>query len=91
LDNPGSVHEIEKARESALRTRKPHVMVYFSDQPSTPRSLKEMDQWRKVMEFRERLENMSLCVKYEGVPQFTDLVRAPLTTFLQEYVSTGPS
>jgi hypothetical protein len=34
---------------------------------------------------------MSLCVKYEGVPQFTDLVRAPLTTFLQEYVSTGPS
>jgi hypothetical protein len=66
-------------------------MVYFSNQPSTPRSLEEMDQWRKVMEFRERLEKMSLCVTYEGVPQFTDLVRAHLTTFLQEYVSPGPS
>jgi len=43
------------------------------------------------MEFRERLEKMSLCVTYEGVAQFTDLVRAHLTTFLQEYVSPGPS
>jgi hypothetical protein len=87
----GSVHEIEKACESALLTRKPHVMVYFSDQPSRPPSLEEMDQWRKVMEFREQLEKKGLCVRYEGVQQFTDLVRTHLTAFLQDYVAAGPS
>ena len=44
-----------------------------------------------MMEFRERLEKMGLCVKYEGVQQFTDLVRGHLTAFLQDYVSTAPS
>lgn len=85
--NSGSAQEISRACELALRTRRPHVMVYFSDTPATIRSLDEAEQQRKLFEFKEQLLKMRVQIwTYESVPQFADIVRKHLTAFLQDHV-----
>ena len=85
----GSSSEIERACESALRRRRPHVMVYFSEQPASPKTTQELDQWRKVVEFREKVEKLGLAVPYESVQDFAEQVRKHLTAFLHD--QTAPS
>jgi hypothetical protein len=85
----GSASEIERACEAALTRRKPHVMVYFSDRPAAPRTLDEIDQWRKVVEFRTKVEKAGLCIAYTTVPDFAAHVRRHLTTFLQDQVAAS--
>jgi hypothetical protein len=80
----GSSHEIERACESALRRRKPRVMVYFSERPSAPRTLEEIDQWRKVVEFRDRLGKLGLYFSYDSVQSFATLVRSHLDSVVEE-------
>jgi hypothetical protein len=82
--NSGSSHEIERACESALRRRKPKVMVYFSERPSAPKTLDEIDQWRKVVEFRERLGKLGLYFTYDSVQTFADLARKHLDSVIGE-------
>ena len=85
----GSISEIERACESALRRSKPHVMVYFSERPAVPRRVDEIDQLRKVVEFREKVEKLGLCVPYTTVQEFSDQLRKHLTTFLHDQVSSS--
>ena len=87
LRESGSAHEIERACASALRRGKPHVMVYFCERPSNPKTVEEIDQLRKVLEFRSRLDQVGLCSAYDNVQQFTDLVRQHLSKFLQDYLA----
>ena len=87
LAESGTVYEIERACASALQRGKPHVMVYFCERPSNPRSVEEADQLRKVLEFRDRLKDVGLFSSYENVQQFTNLVRQHLSNFLQDYIS----
>lgn len=85
----GSVHEIERAFQAALSRGKPHIMVYFSQQPAMPRTLDEIDQWRKVVEFRERVETLGLCVPYSNVQEFADQVRKHLSAFLHDQLPSS--
>jgi hypothetical protein len=85
--NSGSSHEIERACESALRRRTPKVMVYFSERPSAPKTLDEIDQYRKVVEFRERLSKLGLYFTYDSVQSFADLVRNHLGGVIAEFAS----
>jgi hypothetical protein len=80
----GSSHEIERACELALRHQKPKVMVYFSERPSAPRTLEEIDQWRKVVEFRDRLGKLGLYFTYDSVQAFAGLVRNHLKSIVEE-------
>jgi len=86
LAESGSAYEIERACASGLRRGKPHVMVYFCERPSNPKTVEEIDQLRKVLEFRGRLDHVGLCSAYENVQQFTDMVRQHLSKFLQDYL-----
>lgn len=86
----GSSYEIERACESALRRRRPHVMVYFSEQPASPKTIEEIDQWRKVVEFREKIDTLGLSCPYVSVQEFADHVRKHLTAFLHDQVQASP-
>lgn len=85
----GSASEIDRACESALSEGKPHVMVYFSERPGVPKTREDIAQWGKVVDFREKVEKMALCVPYASVQDFADHVRKHLTTFLQDQVSAS--
>lgn len=87
LAQSGSSYEIQRACDSALRRGRPHVMVYFSDQPASPRTIEEIDQWRKVVEFREKVDKLGLSMPYRSVQEFADQVRKHLSGFLHDQAS----
>jgi len=86
----GTAHEILRACEAALKAERktPHVMVYFSDQPSALSTVQEVDEYRKVIAFRDKLRAIGLCETYHSVQNFTDLVRKHLSAFVKNYVTT---
>jgi len=84
----GSSHEIERAVEAAMRRGKPKVMVYFCDRPSSPKTVEEIDQWRKVVEFRDRLGKLGLYFTYDSVQDFTSMARKHLDSVLDELVTS---
>jgi len=83
----GTEHEIQTAIDSWKAKGSPHVMIYFSQQPYSPKSKAETDQWGSVLQFREKLEadGKGLWGDYETPQKFRDALRQHLTQFLHEH------
>ncbi|MFZ0592624.1 MAG: hypothetical protein WAM39_19355 [Bryobacteraceae bacterium] len=54
------------------------VMFYFCEAPWTPRTIAELDQARKVLQFRSELEGIALISTYVEHERFADTVRPHL-------------
>lgn len=80
----GTEHELQRAYVAWKTSDHPYVMLYFNQQPYSPKSLAELDQWRAVLEFRERFPKEALCWTYDGSVEFPDLVRRHLQAYLRE-------
>ena len=80
----GTEHEINLACEAWERTGRPEIMVYFNEQPYTPKSAEEAEQWGRVLAFRERFQRKGLSWSYDGTADFVRLVRRHLTKLLRE-------
>src|SRR6266436_4101075 len=74
----GTEHEIRKAYEAWKRNNHPHIMLYFNEEPYSPK-LEELDHWRQVLSFKKEVSQEALYCEYKGIDQFTDLVRDHLT------------
>jgi hypothetical protein len=81
----GTEHEILAAYEAWKSRRRPHLMVYFNQKPYAPQSADEMEQWRKVLEFRQRFPKEGLWWTYKGKADFERLVRSHLTSIISSY------
>ena len=77
----GTEHEIQKAYEAWKRNNHPHIMLYFNEEPYSPK-LEELDQWRQVLSFKKEISQEALYWEYKGIDHFTDLVRAHLSQFI---------
>ena len=53
-------------------------MVYFSGQPASPQTSAELEQWQRVLKFREEMPREQLWWSYTTPVQFERLVRAHL-------------
>jgi tetratricopeptide (TPR) repeat protein len=80
--NSGTEHELRKAWSSWEKNKRPQVMVYFNQEPYSPKSKAETDQWGAVLEFQENFPQEGLWWSYSGNDQFERLVRNHLTAFL---------
>jgi hypothetical protein len=80
--NSGSEHEFRLAHEAWKRTGRPQIMVYFKQQPYTPKTRDETDQWGQVLDFQSNFPKEGLWWPYRGRAQFEPLVRNHLTQFL---------
>ncbi len=82
----GTEEEITRAiTRRATRSDMP-VFIYFCERPFWPRSLDDIDQLRRVFEFRERLarEEKAFPWDYGDEVKFRDLVRSHLCKRLRE-------
>ena len=62
-----SEHEIQTAYESWKATGRPHVMLYFNQEPHPPlKSREETDQMAKVLEFKARFADSVHYKSYTG-------------------------
>ena len=79
----GTEHEFRKAYEGWKSKREPHIMMYFSERPYAPKSSEEMDQWSKVINFKEKFPHEGLWWPYKEATEFQKLVRTHLTQFIR--------
>jgi acetoin utilization deacetylase AcuC-like enzyme len=78
----GTEHEFTVAYESWKRSGYPHIMMYFNHKPYSPKSPEEMDQWTKVLGFKESFPKEGLWWRYNGRADFVRQVRSHLQRFV---------
>ncbi len=59
-------------------------MLYFSEQPHSPRR-DELEQWGKVLDFKEEFQNAGLLWSYPGPEGFEALLRQHATKFVLDF------
>jgi tetratricopeptide (TPR) repeat protein len=86
----GTEHELRKAWASWKQNGKPDVMVYFSQQPASPQTSAEAEQWHLVLKFREELPGEQFWWSYENPIAFERLVRGHLEDVVDRRLSGAP-
>ncbi|MGA1839902.1 MAG: hypothetical protein ACMUIU_04670 [bacterium] len=86
-DNAGSgtEEEFRIAYEKWEQFHELHILFYFSQAPYTPKNKGEIEQWGKVIAFREELEWIGLVRAYKSLDEFTSMVRDHLSMLLQKW------
>lgn len=79
----GTEHEVMTAYEKWKQSGHPQIMIYFNQQPYSPQSRAELDQWRQVLDFREHFPREGLWWPYQGRREFEKLVRNHLTQIIR--------
>jgi 3',5'-cyclic AMP phosphodiesterase CpdA len=80
----GTEHEFRRAYESWRMQRHPQIMFYFCERSYTPRSKEEVDQWGKVLHFKQTFPREGLSWTYKSRPEFERLVRIHLTKLIRQ-------
>jgi hypothetical protein len=79
----GTEHEIRLAHEAWKSTGRPQLMIYFKQEPYTPQSRAEIEQWGRVLHFRETFPKEGLWWAYSTAAEFQNLVRRHLSNLLR--------
>jgi hypothetical protein len=74
----GTEHEFRKAYEAWRMRKRPQILFYFSEQPYSPKTKTETEQWGQVIEFKQNFPNDGLWWPYSNPNEFQTLVRRHL-------------
>jgi hypothetical protein len=64
-------------------------MVYFKQRPYDPQSDEEIDQWKRVIHFRNHFPEEGLWWRYRKIVDFKDLLREHLEKFIRANFPLG--
>lgn len=84
----GTEHEFRRAYETWQQQHRPQIMMYFNQEPATPQTQEETEQWGQVLAFRQQFPQEGLWWPYKGANEFEGLVRTHLTQFIIDLEST---
>jgi hypothetical protein len=87
----GTEHELNNAYKAwqASGGKRPHIMVYFKNEPYMPTNSKEVEQQGKVLAFKETFhQDEGLSWNFNNLDEFEELIRNHLTRFLLQNVGT---
>ncbi len=79
----GTEHEFSLAHEAWQERGMPQIFVYFNQKSYTPKSSAEAEQWKQVLDFRDRFPKEGLWWPYKGRAQFEKLVRNHLINYIR--------
>lgn len=74
----GTEEEFQRAYELWQAAARPRIMFYFSQQAFMPRSVEELRQCEKVLDFRAQISLAGIVSEYRGPKEFPGLVRKHL-------------
>jgi hypothetical protein len=86
--NSGTIEEYERAVERRKSTGKPVIMFYLCNAPVPFPSSQDVEQLKKVVEFREELQSKGLTQTYPSPEQFRAYVRGDLLKAIRDLTST---
>src|SRR5437764_7595584 len=78
----GTEHEFNRARRAWTERNKPEIMVYFSQNPYTLKTVEEARQLENVLQFKANLPPECLPWDYRDPNHFKELVSEHLTRFV---------
>ena len=84
LTQSGTQEEFGLAYRYWKKTGRPRIMFYFNQASYTFRSIEEVEQVRKVLDFRKQLEQHGLIWEYNGPDDFERTVREHLASVIRE-------
>lgn len=88
----GTEEEFRIALEKWEERRQPHIMFYFSAQPSPPPSTQaDVEQWGKVVTFRDEISKKGLVWPYPDSSKFADVVRPHLASAIGQIIGAKRS
>lgn len=79
----GTEHEFRLALKHWRKTGRPQIMAYFNEEPAGPKTLEELEQWGRVLEFKKNFPEEGLCWDYKGESQFKELLLHHVTQFIR--------
>lgn len=88
----GTEEEFNRAYEAWSQTRSlPRILFYFSERAIPfPMNIEEVNQLRKVLEFKERVMALGLCSTYQGIDKFKWLVHGHLEQVIMDWPASDP-
>lgn len=81
----GTEEEFNLAYANWQLYQRPRILFYFSQAAYTPKSRDELEQWGKVLAFKEKLERKGLPRDVQSPEEFAELLREHLAKILQEW------
>jgi len=81
----GTVEEFERAADALARHGRPEIWFYFRDAPVRLDTDEQLDQRRKVLDFRKQVESKGLARSYRRPAEFRDLLRSHLLLWLSAF------
>lgn len=87
----GTDEEFRRAYEFFKKYKRPKIMFYFRRTPFYTTSLKELTQFRKVVQFRKELENLGVLFwEYDAPIDFERYVREHLIRHILDFSTSEP-
>jgi len=81
----GTMEEFAKAYEKRKATGKPSIKIYFR-QPTPPTTLPQIDELRKILEFKESINDKALYKVYVDDKEFKDLIQEHINAWASSTV-----
>jgi hypothetical protein len=78
----GTVEEFELAADAHAQLGRPQIWLYFRNAPATLNTDEQVEQRRKVIEFKNKLRAQALVSEYRRPSNFRDQFRTHLTQWL---------
>ena len=85
----GTIEEYKRAVERRKSTGKPVIMFYLCNAPVSFPSSQDIEQLKKVVEFREELQSKGLTQTYPSPDQFRAYVRGDLLKAVRDLTSNA--
>jgi hypothetical protein len=80
----GTQHELTIADKTWRQHQRPLIMLYFNDEPFSPKNAVEADQQAAVFRLREKLPSEAFYGSYKGTEEFKSRITNDLTLFVEK-------
>jgi hypothetical protein len=82
----GVNNEFEYALNHWSKTNTPHLLLYFKETPEVLRTTEELEQKRKVLEFKSRARQLGLVRSFSDTADFANVLRENLTGAVMQHI-----
>ncbi|NER99138.1 MAG: hypothetical protein F6J86_35835 [Symploca sp. SIO1B1] len=86
----GTIEEFERAVKAFNRKGQPQIWFYFRQAAAQLDTTEELEQKRKVLEFKERIKDCTLFREYKNPSNFRDQFRNHIVQWLNKPVTQTP-
>ena len=87
----GTEHEVKQAHALWQKHQRPHLMLYVNVEPYSPATTGDIDQWGKVLHFKQEFQSKGVVHVYSGAADFSKRFSNHVTRIIADRVNARSS